>query len=440
MKYLDCPVTLWVERHRPDLEPPRTPDVEQRLAMGREVDDYSRKLFNGGVEVAGYNHEGARNTRKLVAEGEKILFQPTAVAGNITCRADILEKSGNVWVLNEVKSATTVKKEYPYDVAFQRICFEAAGIKIGKTNLIHINNRYVRQGALEPEKLFAIEDITEEADAAVEEVRAAIPKALEVLERTAAPDEEMIKACRNPKSCGHLQNYLASIGQKLELPEIEELTDKAGIQAAFSELVYPLYFLDYETYGSALPPFDGTRPYQNIPFQYALGIKDTPDSPARYTEFLAQKFLNPVLALLAQLKNDLRGVGTIIVWNRSFEMGRNEEMAEMFPEYAGFLKDVNSRVFDLMLIFKIKNQLYTRNAFEMSASLKNVLPVICPELAYGDLAIQEGSTASASWPKLTGDALAEKEREKLADDMRKYCKRDVEAMVCILEKIQKETR
>src|SRR3989344_9045679 len=92
MKYLDCPVTLWVERHRPDLEPPRTPDVEQRLAMGREVDDYSRKLFNGGVEVAGYNHEGARNTRKLVAEGEKILFQPTAVAGNITCRADILEK------------------------------------------------------------------------------------------------------------------------------------------------------------------------------------------------------------------------------------------------------------------------------------------------------------------------------------------------------------
>lgn len=68
-------------------------------------------------------------------KGPKILFQSTVVAGDLTCRADILEKDDNAWTINEVKAATTAKKKYPYDVAFQRICFENAGIDIGGINL-----------------------------------------------------------------------------------------------------------------------------------------------------------------------------------------------------------------------------------------------------------------------------------------------------------------
>ena len=32
----------------------------------------------------------------------------------------------------------------------------------------------------------------------------------------------------------------------------------------------PLCFLDFETFASGIPLFDGTRPYQQVPFQYSL--------------------------------------------------------------------------------------------------------------------------------------------------------------------------
>src|SRR3989338_2066401 len=163
MKYIECPAYLWLSKYMPDLLPEDTPELERIFAMGREVDELSKKLFIGGIEIRGYNQEGWENTEKAIKRGDKVLFQPTVVADPLTCRADILTKSkkGDMWDINEVKMATTVKKEYIYDVGFQRICFENAGIKIGRTNLVHINRDYVRHGGIEIEKLFISEDITD---------------------------------------------------------------------------------------------------------------------------------------------------------------------------------------------------------------------------------------------------------------------------------------
>ena len=305
---------------------------------------------------------------------------------------------------------------------------------------MHINNQYIRQGEIQPEKLFISEDITDLALKKTDEVRRLIPLALKVLNRREDPDEGMLATCPSPRTCEYLKIYLESIGRETDLPKIDEVTDTEGIKEKLEELQYPLYFFDYETYGhvSALPPFDGTRPYQNIPFQYSLGIKDTPGANTRYMEFLARTFENPVPELLTQLKRNIGSKGSVIVWNESFEKGCNDEMARMEPNYADFLKAVNDRIFDLMVIFKLKNQLYTRNAFQKSASLKKVLPVMCPKLAYEDLVIQDGTVASASWPTLTSQNISGDEKEKLADAMLKYCRRDTEAMVCILKKLEQE--
>ena len=152
---------------------------------------------------------------------------------------------------------------------------------------------------------------------------------------------------------------------------------------------------------------------------------------------MARVFENPATALLAQLKRDIGANGSIVAWNASFEKGCNEEMARMEPECADFLKAINDRFFDLMLIFKFKRQIYVKSEFQKSASLKKVLPVICPELSYKSLAIQEGGKAAASWPVLTGGEITEKEKARLAEDMLAYCKRDTEAMVGILERLEK---
>lgn len=442
MKYVECPVYLWLSKYRPDLLPEDTPEKRRILEMGRAVDDFSRNLFPGGVVAEGYNQEGWQNTQKLMAGSAQTLFQPTVVADPLTCRADIMTRNNKIkgWDINEVKMATSVKKDYPYDVAFQQICFENAGMKITGANLIHINNQYIRKGKIDPQKLFISEDITGAVFEKMPETKKLIPLALEVLERQKVPDKEFLALCPNPRTCEYLKIYLESIGQKPEAMEIKPSTDYAGIKERLSELQYPLYFLDYETHSSAIPPFDGTRPYQNIPFQYSLGVKEAPDAGTQYLELLVRKFENPVPALLSRLKKDIGAKGSIIVWNESFEKGCNDEMTRMEPAYADFLQKVNNRIFDLMIIFKFKNQLYVRSEFQKSASLKVVLPIICPELSYNNLAIQEGAAASAAWSTLTGLNISEAEKARLADDMLKYCKRDTEAMVCILDKLSKEIK
>ena len=477
MNYIECPIYLWLSKHRPDLIPAITPEKERLFAIGREVDELSKKLFPGGTGVQGYNEEGWSNTQKTMKDGAKVLFQPTVVADPLTCRADILTKSvkGNAWDINEVKMATTVKKDYPYDVGFQRICFENAGIKIGRTNLVHINRDYVRHGEIELEKLFTSEDITKEVNEKLPKIKEEIEKALEVMKRNSEPDLQLIESCSNPKRCDHIKCYcegisgvdliankippkhlLALLKRKILSPEkissdllksigYEPETkftkiDALAIRKEFKKLQYPLYFLDYETYGAAIPPFDGTRPYQNIPFQYSLMVKDSPTAPVRHTEFLMCKFENPVPALLSQLKRDLGLKGSVIVWCASFETGCNEEMAKMEPKYTDFLKSVNDRIFDLMLIFKFRNQMYIKNEFQELASLKIVLPVLCPELSYDSLAIREGGEASATWPAFTSDKTSAEEKLQLEKNMLAYCKRDTEAMVGILNRVCKDIK
>ncbi|MFH1423496.1 MAG: DUF2779 domain-containing protein [Candidatus Nealsonbacteria bacterium] len=477
MNYIECPIYLWLSKHRPDLIPPNTPEKERIFAMGREVDELSKKLFPEGIGVQGYNEEGWSNTQKTMKGDAKVLFQPTVVADPLTCRADILTKSAeaDAWDINEVKMATTVKKDYPYDVGFQRICFENAGIKIGRTNLVHINRDYIRHGEIELDKLFISEDITKEVNEKLPKIKEEIEKALEVMGRNSEPDLQLIEGCSNPKRCDYIKYYcegipgvdliaskippkhlLALLKRKILSPEkispdllksigYEPETkftkiDVSAIHKEFNKLQYPLYFLDYETYGPAIPPFDGTRPYQNIPFQYSLMIKESSTAPVRHIEFLMRNFENPVSALLSQLKRDLGPKGSVIVWFAPFEAGCNKEMAQMEPRYADFLKSVNNRIFDLMLIFQFKNQMYIKNEFQELASLKIVLPVLCPELSYDSLAIREGGEASASWPAFTSDKTSVEEKLQLEKNMLAYCKRDTEAMIGILNRVLEEIK
>ena len=479
--YIKCAAFLWLSKHEPNLLPDEDPEMERMAKMGREVDELAKKLFPGGFGIKGYNQEGWENTKKAMADGEKILFQPTAVADPITCRADILTKdpstgSGQaIWDINEVKMATSARKEDIVDVGFQKICFEKAGIKIGRTKLIHINTEYIRHGEIEVKKLFTTEDVTEQVQEKIPEIKEEIRKALEIMNIEDRLDLRIIDGCSNPKKCEYLECYCKDLpeiyGMAGKIPEkhllalvnreilsakkvdkeilkaigykpLEKFTEinKEAIRKEFSKLEYPLYFFDYETYGGAIPPFDGTHPYQNIPFQYSLTIKETPKSKAKSLEFLARKFENPMPALLAQLKEEIGPKGSVIVWWATFEKGRNNEMGEMYPEYADFLKDVNDRIFDLYQIFKFKNQMYIKSDFQELASLKIILPVMCPELSYDSLAIREGGEASASWPILTSEKTSAEEKERLERNMLAYCKRDTEAMVGIFEKVNEDIK
>jgi len=468
--FIECPIKLWLEKVRPDIGLPDAPGLERIFEQGREVDDLSRGLYPGGIEIRDYNLAGFRNTQDAIANGAKILYQPTAVADGLSARADILTLGeGGKWDLHEVKMATEVKDDYLYDVAFQKSCFEAADIPIGKTFLVHINNKYVRHGVIEVDKLFIEEDISDQVGDVLTEVDVLIPQAIAVLDWPRELSARHLASCPDLTKCvyaGRWFNHLEPADKETALRELDAATvaemlenrivsleglsdaylatvpyqtdeerwplaiDKTAIRKEIEALEYPLYFFDYETYYHPIPPFDGYSPYQQIPFQYSLYVLEAEGAEPRIHDFLMLTFEDPSLALIEDLRKAVGPTGNFVAWNASFEMGRNKDLATLHPEHADFMLGINKRMYDLMMPFKRKA--YVHPGFRGSASLKKVMPVLVPELSYDKLAIHKGDEASASWPVITDPATPEAQRKKLIADEIEYCRLDVYAMVRIL--------
>ena len=207
------------------------------------------------------------------------------------------------------------------------------------------------------------------------------------------------------------------------------MIDTEAINDFLGQLEYPLYFLDYETINPAIPLFNQTKPYEQIPFQYSLHVMESKDGDCVHMDFLHSEKSNPIPSLLKNLKEAIGPKGTVIVWNQSFEKGRNVFMGEFCPEYKDFLNSVNERIFDLMVIFQ---KHYLDYRFKGSASIKNVLPVLVPDLRYSDLVIQHGGMAIDGILDLVHDD-GSFDRQTLISDLKAYCEQDTLAMVRIFE-------
>ena len=470
--FLECGCYLWMAKRGKHLMPPASASELFREKEGEKVDALAKQLFPGGVELSEFNEKGWQVTKKLIDEKTKVLFQPTIVAkSGLTCRADILtyDAKAKAWEIREVKSSTSVRPEDIQDVAFQRICFEEAGIPVPRIFLIHINNTFVKHGPIDPSKFFVTVDVTKDVEKAVIDTREAIEAARKYLNYEDWPHARVIESCTNPKSCAHLKNYLRgakdhqAIARDLSPKYVIELLkrdilllesldtkfvsnlgytpekkyiNKDAMRGELKGLQYPIYFLDYETYSSPIPMFDETQPWQQVPFQYSLYMRKSKNETLVHKEFIATENKNPIAAFAEQLQKDMGKDGSVVVWNAAFEARRNEEIAEMHPEYSPFMETVNARMFDLMVIFRKK--MYTQHKFYRSYSIKNILPVLVPELSYKDLAIQEGGTASISWPILIDEKTLAVEKNELKKDMLLYCDLDTLAMVRILENMEKE--
>ena len=105
-----------------------------------------------------------KNAKELLSK-RKVLFEAGILTGDLFSRADILKPVGkDAWDIIEVKGGTSVKDINVHDVSFQKYCYEQAGLTIRNCYLMHLNNKYIKQGDIDLKELFEIEDITEQVD------------------------------------------------------------------------------------------------------------------------------------------------------------------------------------------------------------------------------------------------------------------------------------
>ncbi len=452
IQYLQCPKSLWLFKNEPTEYPQGefSTFMQKLVREGYEVERYVRKFFES---------EGDRDVSfQSVFETDYGLY----------ARADALGHVGDGKTsLYEIKSSTSVKTDGKHnhikDACFQKVCAERGGQNIDRVFLVHLNGGYVRDGEIDPSAMLVFADITEAVNDVEVETSAEIDAALVFL----ASDQDMSGcSCVEKTRANHCdafsvfnsdvptpsiyslprlranrirelrsmdvvrlqdvpEDYSLSENQRLVVESAKAgapLVNEAAISGFLSDLAFPLYFFDYETFSSAVPLLDGTSPHKHFSVQYSLHILNA-DGSLDHKEYLEREPRLPD-RLVARMQEDFGPTGSVVSWHASFEKTRNREMADRYPDNAGFLNSLNDRMVDLEDVFKTD---YVDARFDGSTSIKKVLPVVCPHLDYKKLEVQDGASAMEAWQRMIN--AAPDEAEKIAADLLKYCERDTFAMV-----------
>jgi len=475
-----CSKLLWFRYNAKDQIP--APDEAQQAVFdqGTEVGELAQQLFPGGIVVA----PGIINPQEVIAQTQdairkrQSLYEAAFVFHGGYARTDILVPvAGGAWDLIEVKSTTSLKEEVHLpDIAFQAFVLTGAGIKLRKCFLAHINNEFVRHGAIDPQKFFTLEDVTRQVSGLSREVGEQIDAMQRVIGAKAHPDIQIGPQCDNPYTCalhdrcwsflpeasvftlyrGGAKSFtLLQQGiQKLaDIPADVTLTDNQAIQraallagqphidrpalAAFlGQLEYPVSYLDFETIGTAIPLFDGVKPYQQVPFQYSLHIVRSPGTKPEHRSFLMDGASDPRPEFMRQLRADLPETGSVVAYNAGFETGRLKECCELLPEYKPWLRKVTPRIVDLLLPFR--GFRYHHPNQNGSNSMKSVLPALTGK-GYEHLAIQEGNTAGREFLRVTFGDVTAAERRRVRQNLEEYCGLDTFGMVLIVDQLKQLT-
>jgi len=207
--------------------------------------------------------------------------------------------------------------------------------------------------------------------------------------------------------------------------------DKPALSAFLEQLEHPLYFLDFETIATAIPLFDGVRPYQQVPFQYSVHVQKEPGGSTRHYSFLPRTARDPRARFFELLRRRFGKRGSIVAYNATFEKQRLQDGALWFPDLSAWVDDVTPRFVDLLRPFARFDCYYPRQ--RGSASLKAVLPALTGR-SYDDLDIADGSAAGRAYLELI--AAPRRQRAPLREQLERYCGRDTEGMVWIIDRLR----
>ena len=473
---LDCDKNLWLKKHKPELfdDEVLSEFDERLLEEGKLVDEASRNLFADARFINARGQDAVNQTANAIStKSQDTLLQPAFSHEIFFAQCDVLRIIN--WdtkecELFEVKASNQIKKEHIPDLSFQKIILEANGFKVTTVGVIHLNKEYTRRGPIDYERLFITSDVTDE----VTNIESETLERMSYLKVYLNGQEPSSCSCVYKGRSGqcesfaysnpHIPEYsihdLIRIGSSKaliaewidndifaldEIPNPSSLTtprklqydsyisgspiiDKRAVKETLDELEFPLHFFDYEACSFAIPQFDGFKPYQFVTFQYSLHILHA-DGSLEHKEYLITDPQKEVsLELVEQMRRDFYPEGSAIVWYKPFEVSRNKELAELYPDSQSFFDALNEkRIFDLRDIFS-KN-MYVDARSKGSTSLKEILPITVPDLTYKTLGIQGGTAAMTEWSNLVFSDLSDSDKDQIRFDLLEYCKLDSFAMV-----------
>lgn len=475
LSWLQCPRRLWLEVHRPELA--EVSDTATAImASGNLVGEEARRLHPGGILIDSQSNlaAAARQTAGLLsATPRKPLFEATFSHDGMLVRNDILLPEKRAWRLIEVKSSTEVKDYYYQDAAIQAHVLQQAGVKLAGVEIQYINKAFVypgkglyhqvkRNGKVN--SLFAQQDVSADIRPRVKKevpqwikgarstLAGKMPKGsdnchepfdcpftgychpqtadypIERLPRIKAPQVKALRA----EGYDDIRDIPAGVLENKQQERVRAITVSGkpqllpGATKILKALPYPRYYLDFETIQFAVPIWKGTRPYQQLPFQWSCHV-ERKNGRLDHFEFLDTSGMDPTRAFAEQLIATVGKSGPVIVYNQGFEGRVIKELAARYRDLAPALRAISERLVDLLPITRGH---YYHPDMLGSWSLKAVLRTVAPELDYSKLKdVQDGGEAQEAYLEAIAADTPNASKKQLNGALRAYCQRDTEAMV-----------
>lgn len=477
-----CPKALFFYKHYPQLRDPMPPERRAILQRGNDVGILARKLFPGGTDAtAGMSPrsvDAVMRTQELIANGTKIIYEAAFVYKEILIMADILVHADGEWSMYEVKSGLRISPSNISDAALQFAVVRGAGIDVKKISLVHIDGYYKRRGEINLQQLFKIVDITEDAYKLEAQLMSAAEEQKLILGLPQAPEVKIGGKCFTPYECdfrgqcwkniaGMSTFQLAGISRSEQgrlfdagysdyrmLPS-EEMTlfpkmtllqvktaaknqahiDRESLSTYLNKLGAELLFVDIESFQPAIPKYEGTSPFMQLPFAFSAH-KMKVSGEVEHVVFVAEPGEDPRKEFLAAFLKATEGDCKILAYDVSAENLILNQLKKLFPEFASEIDQRLSRTADLMKPFS--EGWYHDPKMMGSISLKYVLPALVPELHYNQIAIRNGSHAMAVYEGLEKENDIFARAEKM-DALKEYSTLDTMGMVRIYEVLKAAT-
>ncbi len=473
-----CPRLLWLERYGGKAERFGERELSETYDCVAE-NLYCEKIpklktiWESDIYMAMAKTRDAMSSKKTLH-----LRRAAFTAGPLSCRPDLLMKNDDgTYDLYIIRSATHLRQIMCHDAAYQMFVLAACGVKITQVMFVHTNGDFVR-GKTDPSLLFVTERITPRVRSALSSVERRVTAALKVLKCKELPDIPLHNGCFVPYDCECRDVCLGLLPEKnvfdisgmsrqikfkmysqgnvsVEdalndplLPDIQRHqinmylegaapeVKKAELKKFVSTLRYPMYFLDFECMQLPIPLFCGTRPFEQVAFQYSLHCLKSPDAEPEFTSFIAQPGEDPRRKMAERLVADIPEDACVVTFACQLEKKVLATLAGMYPDLRKKLIRIHNNVKDIMIPFEKKY--YYHPGMLGANSLKAVLHALYPEekeLDYKNLeGIHNGKEAAVSYAMAATGDFSPEFSDTVVEELLRYCSLDTLALIKILQK------
>jgi hypothetical protein len=429
-------------------------------------------------------------------EASSSVLQAHFEAENLLAITDIVQVLEEGIYLWEVKSSTYKEGKTPalyyWDLAFQVHVAREAGYHVLGAGLILLNPDYVRvEGEVAAADALVKVDRTEDVEPLVHDLWKELRKQMRKLQKDSMPDElpsarckegRKAKAGNRPSACGHLSpggvcgselpvfwagklpdltgkkavRLTETAGLKIEdldaedaaahwtplqrrvieaVQAREEFVDRVALRAKLGEVQWPVAYVDFEFDPTmAIPRHVGMRPYERVPFQWALCVEQAPGGGLGGVEsFLELSNEDPTLEFAESLLKAIPETGSIVAHHQDAEITVLEQVAQRLGG------ELSERLLALIPRFIDTEQIARAGYYhpdQMSSySIKRLAPALTGR-GYDGLAIGDGMMAVAEWRRALRPETSAEEREAVRANLVEYCGLDAELMHDILERLR----